>query len=478
MATQTLTVQTTALVAGGAALGRLPDGRAVFVGGGAPNELLRIELTHEDKQWARGRIAQILQPSPSRVEPPFPVSALGGATWAHLDYETQLQAKQKIVRAALERIGGLADPAVRPTVASPQQWRYRNRIELTFGLRDGQIILGTLAPGSDTQVVPATDSALFGDSASEIIPRVTEWARQSGLSISELQSLMLRRSAAEHSTLIHSPSDPLIHSASVEVSSEGKGGQTEQTDLVVNLVAAAKVRPDRSLVAALTGLPTTGVLWSSSAARGHLRGEWPVSSEVKEGGTGLDVLSGSPVLTERIAGSDFRYHTTSFFQTNVGAAELLLKQLRSLLSKPTEVVDLYAGVGLLGLVVAKPDIPLTLVESHAQACRDALENVTHLGRLDTTTVVQATAEAYVAQYPLPSGATVIIDPPRSGLHRTVVEALNRSQLSKLLYVSCDPATLARDLRLLASRYHPRLIQPFDFFPQTHHVETLVELCNV
>lgn len=473
MSKQAFEVRTTHLIAGGAALGRLPDGRAVFVSGGAPDELVSVELMHEDKEWTKGRIVEILARSAQRVDPPFPASALGGATWAHIDYQTQLAAKQQIVQTALERIGKFSDPTVEPIVASPEQWRYRNRIELTFGRADEQIALGFLMPGSDTEVVSATDVALFDERIVQIIARINDWVRASGLAIwqpgqrtGQLRNLLVRRSSSG--------------------------------ELVINLSTSSQARPDPSLVSALAHLPLTGITWSISDAPTVLH---DLSS--------IDVLQGSPYLSETLGGQRLRYHVMDFFQVNPPAVELLIEQLRlqrtvsrhsELVSKSREVlnlskdyqrqipkqvrddeegngevIDLYAGVGLLGVTTTSPDCLLTLVESHPQSTNDALENVTQLGRARTTTVAQATAEAYVAKFPIPDGATVIVDPPRSGLHRTVVDALLKADLTTLIYVSCDPATLARDLHLLSVLYRPIFIQPFDFFPQTPHVETVVEL---
>lgn len=458
-------VTTTNLVAGGAALGRLPDGRAVFVEGGAPDEFVRIELTHEDKRWAKGRIVEIMEPSTSRVEPPFPDSALGGAQWAHIDYPAQLAAKQQIVRTALERIGKLPNPSIEQIVPSPQQWRYRSRIELTFGKDSGRVTLGTLAPGSATEVIPATDVALLKDVVRDIIPRVVQWAEASELGVWDprirtgtLRSLVLRRSLATN-------------------------------DLVINLIVTSAMSPDQRLVEALSDVPTTGILWSISPTREHLRGDRLFTSEEFPGDS-VVVLSGSDTLTEVVASCQLTYHATSFFQVNVPAVELLIERLQTVChsERPRsagadqgveesgrEVIDLYAGVGLLGLTTTPSRTPLTLVEADTQASRDTLTNVERLARLDTTTIVAASAEDYVAGYRLPVGATVIVDPPRTGLNRTVVDALLNAQLDKLIYVSCDSATLARDLNLLSARYTPTFIQPFDFFPQTPHVETLVEL---
>lgn len=432
-------IRTTDLVAGGAAVGRLPDGRAVFVEGAAPNELVRVTLTREDKRWAKATVVEVIEPSPDRVQPSFPASALGGASWAHVRYSAQLAAKQAIVRNALERIGKLEHPRIESIIASPEEWRYRNRIELQFGEQVGELVLGTLAAGSDSRVLPATDSALFPEIAAEIIPAVLRWAKASGFSAwkrgvgGQLRTLQLRR-----------------------------GVQTNE--LVLNLVTTSDAPPQQSLVTALRGLHLSGILWS---ANDNPAAVLDISA--------TETLAGTPMITEVVANTKFTYHATSFFQVNVRAAERLAELVQTRLGQPKELVDLYAGVGLLSYTTTGRETVLTLVESHPQSVHDAKRNAERLGREDKTTLVEATAEAYVRKFSLSEGATVLVDPPRSGLDRAVVDALLAAKPAKLMYVSCDPATLARDLNLLKVQYEPTFIQPFDFFPQTPHVETLVVL---
>lgn len=435
-----LELTTTGVIAGGDAIGRLPDGRAVFVAGGAPNETVRVQLTKEDKRWAKAEIVDIVTPSPDRVTPDFEPSALGGATWAHLRYDAQLLAKQQIVQSALERIGGLTNVVVNPVVASPEVWRYRTRIELTFGERDGELVLGTLVPGSATEVEPASDVALFAPAAKEVVEHVLSWARGYNFGVwkprtagGALRNLILRR-----------------------------GSNTGE--FVVNLVTTSAAKIDRSLVSNLEGLPVSGVLWSYNDARVSLTRFDRVA-----------VLSGHRTITEQVLDQELTYDATSFFQGNVGALEQLIDELRRQIGDTDELVDLYAGVGVLGLGVAKPHTDLILVESNSQSVQDAKTNATTLKRLEATTVIQADAAMYLDQEQLAKDAVVILDPPRTGLDTAVVEALLRDAPTSVVYVSCDPATLARDLKALSEHYQPTFIQPFDFFPQTPHVETLVML---
>ncbi len=435
-----LDIRTTDLIAGGDTIGRLPDGRAVFVAGGAPNEHVRVRLTKETARWARGTATEILEPSASRVPPPFPAAQLGGATWAHIAYGAQLAAKERIVRDALRRIGGLTDTPIRPITASPQEWGYRNRIAYAFAEREDGIVLGTLLPGSDTQIDPAQGSALFGESAAGLLERISAWANAASHPIwsprgnrEGLRNVIFRRS---------------VHG----------------NELVVHLVATSGIAPDPSLVGYFDELPVTGIVWSANDARDQVARFDRTT-----------VLAGSRVLTERVGTLRLSYDATSFFQANVEAAELLLAALQEQLAGSVRITDLYAGVGLMGFGAAGSSTPLTLVESHRQAIDDAKRNAAALDRESDTISVGSTAANYLVRNRLLPDTTVIVDPPRTGLERQVIDALLRDMPERIAYVSCDPATLARDLKLLVATYQPTSIQPFDFFPQTPHIETLAVL---
>ncbi len=436
-----LDVQTTEMISGGDAIGRLPDGRAVFVVGGAPNESVRVTLTKETTRWAQATIVEILEPSSSRIPTPFSQELLGGATWAHIEYAAQLQAKERILQNTLERIGGLQSIPVKAMVASPAQWHYRNRVEYTFGTHEGRLRLGVLTPGSDTNISPTRGSALFGEHTTVLLKRLLAWAKSAPRSIwlprsrrDGLRSVIFRRG---------------IHT----------------NDLVVHLVATSGVPVDYSLASYFKELPVTGVIWSTNDATNHI--------------TRFDQttpLVGQRLLKEQVGGRTFSYDVTSFFQGNVAAVELLLTALREHLGNANRIVDLYAGVGLMGLSAADAPTPLTLVESHIQAVEDAKINARE--RSGETTIIKSTAAAYLAHEHLPVDATVIIDPPRTGLERPVIDAILRDLPVTIAYISCDPATLARDFKLLATHYRPTHIQPFDFFPQTPHIETLVILTRL
>lgn len=428
----------------GVALSHLPDGRAAFIKAAAPGEIAEVRLTRIKKDFAEGEFVRIIQPSSSRAALAFAPEALSGANWAYLDYAVQAHSKQAIVAELLSRFAKIELPLT-PLVTAEQKWRYRNKVELTFGQDQARkITLGFHAPGRFDQIIPTQDVALFPEVAQAIIRAVTGWANQHDLTSYDarrksglLRNLVIRR--AEHGE-----------------------------DLLINLVTtpAQELPGADQLVEILQPVKPTGVLWTENAS---------VATIVRADTTHL--LAGQPFIGERFLGKTIRYQADSFFQTNTPMAERLAQTVleRLVASQLKLLVDAYAGVGGFGLFAAARGINVMSIESHVESSADARANADRLGVLEKMTFVRAPMEEYLKEYQLPTGAVVIVDPPRSGLHPKALAALAQANLERFFYVSCGPTTLARDLAILAVHYQPIFIQAFDLFPQTSHIETVVEL---
>ncbi len=455
---QKFTLQTEGMVPGGGAIGHLPDGRPVFIKDAAPNETLEISLRRIKKDFAEGTIDQILSSSPNRVTPVFPVAALAGANWAHLHYETQLTAKEKILRDLLQRIGHLNTDTWKvsegrcPIVGAPEgsRWRYRNKVELTFGVDEAdRVALGFHVPGRFDRILPTDDIALFPEVGREIIQAVTGWANGQNLTVFDprcrqglLRNLVIRR--AEHGD-----------------------------DVLINLVTMpAKALPLSELLGRLDAINLSGVVWTENAA---------LATIVRADATHL--LEGLDFIDETFLGVKIRCHADAFFQTHTTMAEKLAETLLGRLEslKPKQVIDGYAGVGGFGLFAALQGLSVVSIESHPASSADAQANATRLGVADRMTFINELMETYLlsqdSKFKIPN-SVLIVDPPRAGLHPKALQAILDSDIQRVFYVSCNPATLARDLSLFTSHslpFTPILIQPFDLFPQTSHVETLVEL---
>lgn len=453
---QKFVIQTETMVPGGVAMSHLPDGRPVFVKDAAPDEQLEIALTRIKPDFAEGAITQILRPSAGRVTSPFPPEARAGANWAFLDYSAQLAAKETILRETLRRIGHLPLDTFQvsrgkclfePIVPSPNLWRYRNKVELSFGTdEEGQVTLGFHAPGRFDQIIPTDDIALFPEVGRDILDRVLRWARQERLPAFEprrktglLRNLVLRR--AEHGS-----------------------------DFALNLITSPGEIPHDSLLDALKSVPLSGILWSQNASAATI-----VRVDT------LTTLAGSPRLTEQFLDVPIEYGIDSFFQVHTTMAEQLAVTLleRLQIQPGTQIIDGYAGVGGFGLFAALRGANVTSIESHPISSADAKKNAKRLGVAERMTFINLSMEDYLlsSDFQLDSyNAVLIVDPPRAGLHPKALKAILGFGLQRMVYVSCNPATLARDLDLLHDAYEPIFIQPFDLFPQTSHIETLVELC--
>lgn len=394
---------------GGDAMGRLPDGRAVFVPGGLPGERARIRLVEQKRSFARGALVEVLHPSPDRVTSPCPhAAACGGCHYQHMRYPAQLQAKTSILRDQLQRIAGIAAPPVEPMLPSPREWHYRNTMQFHL---DPQGRLGFQEQGSHA-VVPAVDCMLCEPAIAEILPAL-DFEGSSGL-----ERLHVRAGAGDEILLILESNDPVPPEFSVELPLSavfiGPGGFEENAPLV---------------------------------------------------------LAGDDHLVMEAAGRTFTVSAGSFFQVNTSQAENMLRCLleRLPLSGEVDMLEVYAGVGLFSAFLAPRVAQLAAVEASASSVNDFAAN---LDEFDNVALYAGLAEELLPVLDLRPGV-VLVDPPRTGLALPVLDALVRMAPPTLAYVSCDPATLARDAkRLLAAGYTLQSVQPFDMFPQTYHIESI------
>ncbi len=394
---------------GGEAMGRLPDGRAVFVPFTLPGERVRLRLVEDKPRYARGETVELLETSPDRVAPRCPYyGRCGGCHYQHVNYPAQLAAKQAIVRDQLQRIGGFADPPVAPTVPSPRPWGYRNHIQLHLA-PDGAV--GFRARRSE-RVVPVEDCLLAAQPLREIIPRLN-FEGESGVTRAHL-----RVGAGDEVLLWLRGEAPLPPPLTV--------------DLPLSVVYTAP------------------------------RGE-------------TFVMAGRGFLVMAVHGRLFRVSAASFFQVNLPVAEAMVSHVleRLPLTSETVLLELYSGVGLFSAFLASRVRQLVAVESSPSACDDFGFNLAD--EEGDIALYEAPVES-VVEHLVRDGFrpdVVLLDPPRSGLSRPALDGLVALQPEVVVYVSCDPATLARDGKRLR-RHGYRLVEatPFDMFPQTYHIETV------
>jgi 23S rRNA (uracil1939-C5)-methyltransferase len=395
------------LTYGGDAMGRLEDGRAVFVPFGLPGERVRLRLTEEKRNFARGVIVEILEASPLRIVPRCKhFGVCGGCHYQHLPYEEQLKAKTDILRDQLTRIGKIENPPVREMAASRGPWNYRNHVQ--FHLTEGGK-LGYMR-AQIPEVFAITECHLPEGVLNAIWPQLEF---EPG---TNLERVSLRAGKDYDSMLV-------LESISPEA-------------------------PDLEIEACIS---VTHVFEENTV-----------------------VIAGNDHIIISVLGRDFRVSAASFFQVNTAMAEEMVRHLLDHL--PTHpsgtLLDVYCGVGLFSAFFAPKCERVVGIESSPSACEDFALN---LDQFDNVELYEGPAEEVLPALVEQIGnlSYTILDPPRAGLEKRVVDGLLALNPGMIAYVSCDPSTLARDAaRLIRGGYHLQDVRPFDVFPQTYHIESI------
>jgi 23S rRNA (uracil1939-C5)-methyltransferase len=427
------------LAFGGAGVARL-DGYVVFVSGAVPGDRVRAEVQKAKRAYAHARAVELLEPSPDRIPPQ---ADHPGAPWQVIPYERQLQIKQEQVGDALQRIGHLSGFDAEPILPAVQTWRYRNKLEYSFGADEtGRLICGFHAPGRWHEIVEIGDCLLASEAGNAARDRVVEWCRAQGLAAYD------RRTG-----------EGLLRNLVVR-----EGRSTGQ--IQVRLVTAPGQLDHVSLVEAAQ--PVDGLLWTRIEA----------VAEVTQGGE-TELLHGSDRLEEEIGGMRMRISSEAFFQTNTEMAEQLcaLALEYAELTGVERVYDLYCGIGTLGLQFA-PRVGevwgLELIEDAVQdAMANARSNEITNARFASGDVRLALRQL-VAEVGQPD--VLVVDPPRAGLSQKVVRRIIEAGPERIVYVSCNPTTLAPNAaQLVEAGYRLKRVRPVDMFPQTPHIECVAEL---
>lgn len=402
----------TTLTYGGEAIGRDSSGRAVFVPFALPGETVRVRVVEERPGFARAALVEVLHPSPQRIAPRcIHFGACGGCHYQHLSYADQLTAKTDILRDQLKRIGKIEAPPVRAAIPSPLAWNYRNHVQFHL---DGQGRLGFISAA-----LPCASSSA---SVSGVLPIVE----------------------------CHLPEEPL-------------------NALWPHLSFEPGTPLER--VALRAGDEVMLVLESESPEPPEIEIEAEISVVHLAGEDAL-VLAGEDHLVIEVLGRPFRVSAGSFFQVNTAMAEKMVQHILELLPASVllgTVLDVYCGVGLFSAFLAPRCQRLIGIELSPSACADFAVN---LDAFDHVELYEAPAEVVLPALRVQPDV-VILDPPRAGLEKAALDALMALQPPVIVYISCDPATLARDLkRMLARGYTLQQVTPFDLFPQTYHIESI------
>ena len=443
--------QVTGYTTEGAGVVRTPEGIPVFVPGAAQGDTLRVRVVKSLKTYAFGRIEEILSPSPDRVEEDCPVSRrCGGCVFRHISYEAELRAKEQRVRDALSRIGGFSDLPVLPILGAQQPNRYRNKAQFPIGSDgEGSILFGFYSTHSH-RIIPCKDCLLHPVEFIRAMEAVSRWQAETGETAyneetgkGTLRHLYLRKGFAS--------------------------GQV----MVCIVANAASLRGEERLCELLReSVPgLSGVLLNRNTERTNV----VLGKENR-------VLWGSELLEDTLCGLRFTLSPHSFYQVNRDQAERLYEtaaQYAALTGKET-VLDLYCGAGTIGLSMAARAKRLIGVEIVEDAVENARANAARNGVTNAEFFCgDAPKAAAMLRARGETPDVVILDPPRKGCGEELVDVVSSMSPRRVVYVSCDPATLARDLRFFSSRgYQPQEARPADLFPRTAHVETVVLLSKL
>ncbi len=420
----------------GQGVGRV-NGYAIFVPGALAGETVRTHIIKVTASYAVGKLLKVTSPSPDRVQPACPAyPACGGCSLQHLDYAAQLRLKQRFVSDALTRLGGFREIAVQPTLGMDTPWRYRNKGSFPLAAAEHGVAFGFFRPRSHT-LVPLADCPIQDERIVSVARRVSEWATA------------YRISAYDEST-----HRGILRHVMARVTTTG--------ECMAVIVTTGKLPHEAELLALLQDVDSvyhninnrdTNVIF----------------------GTSFRLLAGAAALSEEIAGRRFSVGPQSFLQVNaVQTAVLYGEAVRLLAPKSAEtVVDAYCGVGTISLLLSAHAGRVIGIESVEPAVRDAERNAAENGCTNVSFHVGNVEDVLPALDV--SIDALVVDPPRKGCDARVLQAILDSSAKRMVYVSCNPATLARDLAALTKAYTVRDVRLFDMFPRTARFETLVTL---
>lgn len=437
------------------------DEMVIFIPYGAPGDIIDLKLDKKKKNYGEGHIEKMLTPSPFRVEPFCEHFGIcGGCKWQHLPYEFQLKCKQQQVVDALERIAKIEIPTINPILGSANTTHYRNKLEFTFSnkswltyeqMRNAEDYpdrdaLGFHIPGAFDKVLGVNKCWLQDDISNDIRLFIRDYAKSHNYSFYDLRAQV-----------------GLMRTMMVRIASTG------EIMLIVVFGANEPEKIHEIMCAINEKFPQiTSLLYVINQKANDTIGDQEVVT-----------FSGKKFIEEEMEGLKFRIGPKSFYQTNSHQAYELYKITRRIagLTGSERVYDLYTGTGTIANFISANAKEVVGIEYVPEAIEDAklnsqINNITNT-KFFAGDMKDVLTSEFVSQHGSPD--VMIVDPPRAGMHDDVIKVILEAKPTKIVYVSCNPATQARDLALLDSQYTVVEIQPVDMFPHTHHVENVVGL---
>ena len=426
----------------GAGVGRV-EGFALFVPGALAGERVRVHVIKTTASYAVGKLLEVMEPSPHRTEPRCPVYArCGGCAFGHMTYEEELRIKERQVAEALTRLGGLREVPLRPILGMDEPERYRNKGAFPYGMGEKGPAFGFYAPRSH-RLVPVEDCLIEQAGVCRAVHAVKEWAERFHIRPYDERT--------GKGTLRH---------AVVRVTTSG--------ELMAVVVTRGELPRGQELMDALSFADS--VYWNRNDRNTNVIF-----------GDSFTLLSGKPTLRETLMGLGFEVSPRSFLQVNpVQTKKLYTAALELLDPQPDQTVaDLYCGIGTISLLLARRAGRVMGIEVVPEAVENAKANAARNG-VQNAAFLCAPAEEALPRL-VAAGQTIdclTVDPPRKGCDGQVIDAILASGAKRMVYVSCNPATLARDVkRLTDGGFAVETVQPVDMFPRCGHCETVCVLTN-
>ncbi len=440
----------------------------VFIPFGAPGDVADVKIDKKKRSYAEGHIERLITPSSMRVKPECShFTVCGGCKWQHIPYSEQLKHKQQQVTDALTRLAKIELPEISPILGSGKVWRYRNKMEYTFSDRrwrtweevrsgkefeDSGHALGFHIPGAFDKVLHIDECHLQSEIGDKIRNFIFRFSEENGLSFYNIKE-----------------NKGLLRTVMIRIASTG------QIMVCIQFGEEDHLRMELLLEALREEFPEiTSLLYT-------------VNLKLNDTLSGLEIesFSGPDYIEEEMEGHRFRVNAKSFYQTNSAQAYELYKVARNFAFQGRNeeerplIYDLYTGTGTIANFVAGRARQVVGIEYVEEAIEDAKLN-SQVNGIDNTLfyagdMKDVLTDDFVAKHGRPD--IMIIDPPRAGMHEDVVKTVLNAEPEVIVYVSCNPATQARDLQLLDVKYKVTDVQPVDMFPHTHHVENVVRLAR-
>lgn len=444
------------VVYGGRGLAHL-NNVAIFVANTVPGDRIIAKVIKIKKSFAEARILEVIEGSPHRIIAPCPYSDYcGGCTWQCIKYEKQLEYKHALVVDLLNHIGKITDCTMHPPLASPQIFEYRNKMEFSFSDKkwllpkekdekkdNNSFALGLHVPGTFDKIIDIEGCLLQKEEGNAILREAKRYIRESGIPVYGLKThqgfwryLMLRHSYFFDEWMVN-----IITS--------------EKRDASIQLLASILKDRFNEIATIVNNINTR--------RGGTAVGEWE------------NVFTGEGHIKDKIGTLTFEISANSFFQTNTSMAERLyqsVKDFASLTGKET-IFDLYSGIGAMSIFLASQAARIIGVDISNAAIADAKRNC-QLNGIDNCEFVCGDVKMFLSQFTIQPDV-LIADPPRVGMQRGVIDRILRLLPKRIIYISCNPSTLARDVALLKEGYTLEEVQPIDLFPNTYHIESVARL---